>query len=126
MPFGCLEVIELHGFRLPLSPYCLLFLLYRAILCVILHTADSKAVCCDIIHLGDSLRRKNEKAGIIVMTKQEARKYFGLGENDKIDRDGVLRLKKNAEEQLKAWSLTRFHREKIEKELEALKALLTQ
>ena len=39
---------------------------------------------------------------------------------------GVLRLKKSAEEQLKAWSLTRFHREKIEKELEALKALLTQ
>ena len=61
-----------------------------------------------------------------MMTKQEARKYFGLGENDRIDRDGVLRLKKNAEEQLKAWSLTRFHRVKIEKELEALKALLTQ
>ena len=60
------------------------------------------------------------------MTKQEARKYFELGDNDRIYRDGVLRLKKNAEEQLKAWSLTRFDREKIEKELEALKALLTQ
>jgi hypothetical protein len=93
---------------------------------VILHTAGSKAVCRDIIHPGESLQRKYEKAGIIVMTKQEARKHFGLGENDGIDRDGVLRLKKNAEEQLKAWSLTRFHREKIEKELEALKALLTQ
>lgn len=58
------------------------------------------------------------------MTKQEARKYFGLGENEKIDRNGVLLLKKSAEEQLKVWSLTRFHKEKLEKELEALNALL--
>lgn len=58
------------------------------------------------------------------MTKQEARNFFGLGDNDSIDRDGILQLKKNAEEQLKVWSLTQFHREKREKEMEALKALL--
>ena len=55
-----------------------------------------------------------------MMTKQEARKYFGLGDNDRIDRDGILRLQKNAEEQLRVWSLTQFHREKLEKEIEAL------
>ena len=62
-----------------------------------------------------------------MMTKQEARKYFGLGDNDRIDRDGILRLQrlqKNAEEQLKVWSLTQFHREKLEKEIEALEVLL--
>ena len=72
-------------------------------------------MCRDIIHLGESLQRKSEKAEIIVMAKQEVKKYFGLGENDRIDRDGILRLKKNAEEQLRAWSLTRYHRENIEK-----------
>ena len=59
-----------------------------------------------------------------MMTKQEARKYFGLGDNDRIDRDGILRLQKNAEEQLRVWSLTQFHREKLEKEIEALGVLL--
>jgi hypothetical protein len=32
----------------------------------------------------------------------------------------VLLLKRNAEEQLKVWSLSRYHREKLEKEVEAL------
>ena len=59
-----------------------------------------------------------------MMTRQEARKYFGLGDSDRIDRGGILRLKKNAEEQLKVWSLTQFHREKLENEVEALEVLL--
>ena len=33
-------------------------------------------------------------------------------------------LQKNAEEQLKVWSLTQFHREKLENEIEALEVLL--
>ena len=68
--------------------------------------------------------RESRKRGFLMMTRQEARKYFGLGDNDRIDRDGILRLKKNAEEQLKVWLLTQFHREKREKEMEALKVLL--
>ena len=59
-----------------------------------------------------------------MMAKQEARKYFGLGDNDRIDREGILRLQKNAEEQLRVWSLTQFHRVKLEKEIEALEVLL--
>ena len=59
-----------------------------------------------------------------MVTKKEARKYFGLGDNDRIDRDGILRLQKNAEKQLKVWSLTQFHREKLENEIEALEVLL--
>ena len=59
-----------------------------------------------------------------MMTRQEARKYFGLGDNDRIDRDGILRLKKNAEEQLKVWSPTQGHRENLENEVEALEVLL--
>ena len=58
------------------------------------------------------------------MTKQEARKMLGLAENDKIVRAGVLQLKKDAEDQLKVWSLSCFQREKLEKELEAFDALL--
>ena len=68
--------------------------------------------------------RESRKRGFLMMTRQEARKYFGLGDNDRIDRDGILRLKKNAEEQLKVWSLTQFHREKLENEVEALEVLL--
>ena len=61
---------------------------------------------------------------VIVFMDKEVRKYFGLGDNDRIDRDGILRLQKNAEEQLKVWSLTQFHREKLENEIEALEVLL--
>ena len=68
--------------------------------------------------------RESRKRGFLMMTRQEARKYFGLGDNDRIDRDGILRLKKNTEEQLKVWSLTQFHREKLENEVEALEVLL--
>ena len=68
--------------------------------------------------------RESRKRGFLMMTKQEARKYFGLGDNDRIDRDGILRLQKNADEQLRVWSLTQFHRVKLEKEIEALEVLL--
>ena len=59
------------------------------------------------------------------MTKQEARKFFGLSDNDEIVRVGVLQIKKNDEEQLKVWSLSSFQKEKLEKELEACEALLS-
>jgi hypothetical protein len=89
---------------------------------VVIHTADSKAVSGDKSHIGE--RRMQRKRGFLMMTKQEARKYFGLGDNDRIDREGILRLQKNAEKQLKVWSLTQFHREKLENEIEALEVLL--
>ena len=59
------------------------------------------------------------------MTKQEARRFFGLSDNDEIVRVGVLQIKKNDEEQLKVWSLSSFQEEKLEKELEACEALLS-
>lgn len=60
------------------------------------------------------------------MTKQEARKFFGISDKDEIVRTGVLQIKKNVEEQLKVWSLSSFQKEKLEKELEACEALLSQ
>lgn len=58
------------------------------------------------------------------MTKAEALKRFGLKESDTIVREGVLSLLKGAEEQLKVWSINKYDRVKIEKDIEAYKALL--
>ena len=89
---------------------------------MVIRTVGSNTAFSDKIHQGEG--RMQRKRGFLMMTKQEARKYFGLGDNDRIDRDGILRLQKNAEEQLKVWSLTQFHREKLENEIEALEVLL--
>ena len=57
------------------------------------------------------------------MKKSEARKILGIKETDRINRDGVRSVMKSVEERLKGWMLP-SEREKLEKDIEALKALL--
>ena len=57
------------------------------------------------------------------MTITEARKIFKLHDNDKLSTEGILSLIKSTRKYLSTWSLSKFNREKAEKELEALNVL---
>ena len=58
------------------------------------------------------------------MTKQEARRRFGLKDTDVIYEPGVKSLIRSAEKLLSVWSINKYDREKLLKDIEAYKALL--
>ena len=58
------------------------------------------------------------------MTVAEARKYFGLKENDTVKAEGLKSLIKSNEDCLKVWSLNDYMRREHETEIEACKVLL--
>jgi len=60
------------------------------------------------------------------MTTIEARKMMNLKEDDKLSVDGILSLIRGVQEYLGVWSISKFDRQKAEKELEALITLYAE
>lgn len=58
------------------------------------------------------------------MTNQEARKYFGLKDSDIIVKESVQKMMDDCNKRLSIWSVPEYEKKEIEKEIEALEALL--
>ena len=60
------------------------------------------------------------------MTSMEARKHLGIKEDDVIKKDGIHYLLSIAESQIIVWSISQSMKVKLQKDIEAYKALLNE
>ena len=60
------------------------------------------------------------------MTAKEAREHFGLKDSDTIHKENIRMLKRNAESMMNIWSISKYDRAEIAKDIEAYNALLKE